>query len=128
MKPWICLGGAITTEVSATLALKAAIENPNWYAIVVVGYLIAFALLTVCLRLGMSISVAYGVWGAGGVTATAVLSAIIFDEALTWLMGLGVALLLIGVVTVEIGSQHSARSQKKEEEHALGSFESGHHH
>ncbi|SEQ70274.1 SMR family transporter [Arthrobacter sp. OV608] len=109
MKKWLSLGGAVLTEVSATLALKAAMETPGWYVLVVVGYIAAFSLLTVCLRLGMTISVAYGAWGAGGVTITALLSALIFDETLTWLMGLGMMFILAGVVTVELGSQNAKR-------------------
>lgn len=114
MKQWLCLGGAIVTEVSATLALKAALEVPAWYVLVVAGYAAAFFLLTVCLRLGMTISVAYGAWGAGGVTATALLSATIFNEPLTWLMGFGIALILAGVVTVEAGSQKARRASQGE--------------
>ncbi|MDQ0870944.1 small multidrug resistance pump [Arthrobacter sp. V1I9] len=116
MKPWLCLGGAIITEVSATLALKAALDAPGWYALVIAGYVTAFSLLSVCLRLGMTISVAYGAWGAGGVCATALLSASIFNEPLTWLMGFGIALILAGVITVEAGSQnaHSAKQGNEE--------------
>ncbi|MBT2547440.1 multidrug efflux SMR transporter [Arthrobacter sp. ISL-65] len=113
MKKWLSLGGAVLTEVSATLALKAAIEAPGWYVLVVVGYIAAFGLLTVCLRTGMTISVAYGAWGAGGVTTTALLSALIFDETLTWLMGLGMMFILAGVVTVELGSQNAKRPQQE---------------
>ncbi|TLM75372.1 multidrug efflux SMR transporter [Pseudarthrobacter sp. NamB4] len=112
MKQWLCLGGAIITEVSATLALKAALEAPGWYVLVVFGYVTAFFLLSVCLRLGMTIGVAYGAWGAGGVTATALLSASIFDEPLTWLMGFGMALILAGVITVEVGSQKAHARQE----------------
>ncbi|WP_411375117.1 DMT family transporter [Arthrobacter sp. MPF02] len=111
MKRWLSLAGAIITEVSATLALKAAIEAPGWYVMVVFGYVTAFLLLSLCLRLGMTISVAYGAWGAGGVTATALLSASIFDEPLTWLMGAGMALILAGVITVEVGSQKAHAKQ-----------------
>jgi small multidrug resistance pump len=116
VKRWLYLGGAVVAEVSATLALKAALETPGWYVLVVAGYAAAFFLLTVCLRLGMSISVAYGAWGAGGVTATALLSAAIFDEPLTWLMGFGIALILAGVITVEAGSQKAHRASRTEEQ------------
>jgi len=116
MKQWLCLTGAIVTEVSATLALKAALEAPGWYVLVVFGYVTAFFLLSVCLRLGMTISVAYGVWGAGGVTATALLSATIFDEPLTLLMGFGIALILAGVITVEVGSQNAHRPKQGSED------------
>ncbi|MDQ0848769.1 small multidrug resistance pump [Arthrobacter sp. B3I9] len=115
MKQWLCLGGAVITEVSATLALKAALEAPGWYALVIAGYVAAFFLLAVCLRLGMTISVAYGAWGAGGVTATALLSAGIFKEPLTWLMGIGIVLILAGVITVEVGSQKAHRAKQGSE-------------
>jgi small multidrug resistance pump len=112
VKQWLCLGGAIVTEVTATLALKAALESPGWYVLVVAGYVAAFCLLSVCLRLGMTISVAYGAWGAGGVTATALLSASLFKEPLTWLMGFGIALIIAGVITVEVGSQNARRDKQ----------------
>jgi small multidrug resistance pump len=111
MKMWFMPAAAIGSEVAATLALKAALDHPAWYALVVAGYVAAFLFLAVCLRLGMKIGVAYGVWGAGGVTVTAVLSAVIYGEPLTALMGLGIALIIAGVLTVELGSQHAQRPE-----------------
>lgn len=104
---WTALGLAIIVEVAATLALKAAIEVPGWYVLVVFGYASAFVLLAWCLRLGMPIGVAYGVWGAIGVAATALLAALIFGEPLTPLMILGVVLIGGGVLLVESGSQQA---------------------
>ena len=112
MKKWLMLAAAIGSEVAATLALKAALDHPAWYALVVTGYVAAFAFLAVCLRLGMTIGVAYGIWGAGGVTITAILSAVIYGEPLTALMGLGIALIIAGVLTVEFGSQRAARERE----------------
>jgi small multidrug resistance pump len=109
MKKWTTLSAAILSEVAGTLALKAALDRPAWYALVVAGYLAAFVLLARCLRLGMAIGVAYGIWGAGGVTLTALLSAALFGEPLTALMGLGIALIIAGVLTVELGAQRAAR-------------------
>ncbi|RCK69203.1 QacE family quaternary ammonium compound efflux SMR transporter [Desertihabitans brevis] len=111
MRVWGALGAAIVSEVAAALALKAALDQPAWYALVVAGYLSAFTLLTVCLRLGLPIGVAYGVWGAGGVTLTALLSAVLFAEALTAQMGLGMALIVAGVLTVELGAQRARREE-----------------
>jgi small multidrug resistance pump len=111
MKKWCMLAAAIGSEVAATLALKAALDQPAWYALVVAGYVAAFAFLAVCLRLDLPIGVAYGIWGAGGVTVTAVLSAVLYGEPLTALMGLGIALIIAGVLTVELGSQHAQRGQ-----------------
>ena len=107
MKRWSLLALAIVVEVGATLSLKAALDVPGWYSIVVVGYIGAFVLLTACLRLGLAVGVTYGIWGAGGVTLTALLSAAIFGESLTPLMGLGMALIVGGVLVVELGSQRA---------------------
>lgn len=98
--------------MSATLALKAALDQPGWYVLVAIGYVAAFALLAVTLRAGMGIGVAYGIWGACGVALTAVLSKMIFGEPLTALMGLGITLIIAGVLTVELGSQRALRRRE----------------
>lgn len=102
---WVLLGCAIATEVAATLSLKAALEAPALYAVVVLGYLGAFALLTAVLRTGMGLGVAYGVWAAAGVALTAVLSTVVYAEPLTPLMGVGIALVVAGVLCVELGAR-----------------------
>ncbi|WP_372983716.1 multidrug efflux SMR transporter [Microbacterium sp.] len=111
-KQWAALGAAIIVEVAATLSLKAAIVTPGWYVVVVAGYVSAFVLLALCLRLGMQIGVAYGVWGAFGVAATALLAAAVFGEPLTPLMLVGIALISGGVLLVESGSQQARGSDQ----------------
>jgi small multidrug resistance pump len=109
---WILLGGAIATEVTASLALQAAVEAPGWYALVVAGYLAAFWFLTRVLKAGMAVGVAYGIWGATGVALTAVGAAVLFDQPLTGPMTVGLVLIVAGVLLVELGSQraHAARA------------------
>jgi small multidrug resistance pump len=101
---WLLLLAAVACEVTASLSLKAAIDLPAFYLVVAAGYLASFALLATVLRLGVPLGVAYGVWGALGVAATAALSAVIYDEPLTPLMGLGMAIVIAGVLLVELGS------------------------
>ncbi|PRY13471.1 DMT family transporter [Kineococcus rhizosphaerae] len=103
---WGLLAGAVGSEVSATLALRAASDRPSWYALVVVGYVAAFVLLAAVLRRGTAIGVAYGLWAASGVTLTALAGALLFAEPLTPLMLLGIALIIGGVLLVELGSRH----------------------
>jgi small multidrug resistance pump len=62
-------------------------------------------LLGLVLRAGMPLGVAYGIWGAIGVAATAVASSLIFDEAISLVMSLGIALVITGVLLVELGSR-----------------------
>ena len=107
MKKWIFLTLAILLEATATLSLKAALEAPALYAVVVAGYAAAFLCLFQALRDGMSLGVGYGIWAACGVALTAVLSAAIFDEPLTLPMGIGIAAVMGGVLLVEIGSQQA---------------------
>jgi small multidrug resistance pump len=113
VKKWLLLGAAIVTEVSATLALKAALDAPGWYLLVAVGYGAAFALLSLTLRAGLDLGVAYGIWGAMGVALTAALAAVLFGEPLTPLMLLGMALIIGGVLCVELGSQRAKRAKEE---------------
>ena len=112
MRRWLALGAAVVVEVAATLALKASLDDPRWLVLVISGYCGSFVLLAVCLRLGLPIGVTYGLWGAAGVVLTALLSALIFAEALTPLMVVGIALIVAGVLVVELGSQRARASGK----------------
>lgn len=109
MTTWALLAAAIASEVAGSLALKAALEDPVWYAVVVTGYAAAFAFLAAVLRRGLPLGVAYGVWAAMGVTLTAVGAAVVFGEALTPLMLAGIVLVVAGVLCVEIGSHRAPR-------------------
>ena len=74
---------------------------------VVVGYLPSFYLLWVSLSLGMPVGIAYGVWTACGVALVAVIARFLFAEPLTLVMGLGIALIVAGVLTIEmVGAAH----------------------
>ena len=107
MTRWALLAAAIGSEVAGSLALKAALADPVWYALVVTGYAAAFVLLSAVLRRGLPLGVAYGVWAAMGVTLTAVGAAVVFGEALTPLMLAGIGLVVAGVLCVEIGSHRT---------------------
>lgn len=99
------LAGAIIIEVFATLSLRASdgFRKKAWIAPVIVGYLASFYLLWVTLALGMPVGIAYGVWTACGVALVAVIARYLFAEPLTWVMALGIALIVGGVLTIEIG-------------------------
>ena len=109
---WPALGGAIISEVSATLALRQALNQPGFYVVVGIGYALAFVLLSLTLRAGMPLGVAYGLWGALGVALTAVLSMLVFGEPITVLVALGIALIMAGVLLVEVGAQRAGTQHK----------------
>ncbi|MEJ1087282.1 SMR family transporter [Microbacterium sp. Mu-80] len=105
MNRWMLLTGAITAEVTGTLALRAATDHPLWIFLVVVAYVAAFTMLGLTLRTGIRIGVVYGIWGATGVALVAVLGLIIFDEALSNGDVIGIAAITAGVALVEPGSR-----------------------
>jgi small multidrug resistance pump len=101
---WLALAGAILVEVFATLSLRASdgFRKKAWIVPIIVGYLASFYLLWLSLGLGMPVGIAYGVWSACGVALVAVIARFLFHEPLTWLMGTGIALIIAGVLTIEM--------------------------
>ena len=113
---WLLLSAAILTEVTATLLLRVASTGKRrWYVPVAVGYFLAFTLLTLTLEQGMNLGVAYGIWAALGVTLTVLLAAVLFGEALTPVMMVGVAMVIGGVLCVELGSHKEPAEEPAEE-------------
>ncbi len=107
MIQYVLLIAAIGCEVTGTLALRVAARGRTpFYAVVAIGYVLAFTLLWASLRQGMPLGIAYGIWTAAGVALTAVLSRVLFDEPLSRKAVGGIALILVGVLLVELGAAH----------------------
>jgi small multidrug resistance pump len=111
VRTWALLFAAISVEVAATLSLRASQDHSAWLIVVVAGYVGSFVLLTMVLRAGMPVGVAYGIWGALGTAATAVLAAAIFGDPFTWPIVAGIGLIIAGVLLVEFGSQRAAADE-----------------
>ena len=106
---WWALAGAILIEVVATLSLRASdgFRKKAWIIPVTLGYLASFYLLWLSLSLGMPVGIAYGIWTACGVALVAVIARYLFSEPLTWVMVLGIGLIVAGVLTIEMaGAVH----------------------
>jgi small multidrug resistance pump len=110
VRKWVLLIAAIAVEVAATLSLRASQNHSAWLAVVIAGYVGSFVLLTAVLRAGMPVGVAYGIWGASGTAATAVLAAWIFGDPFTWPIAMGIGLIIVGVLLVEFGSRAADES------------------
>jgi small multidrug resistance pump len=106
--PWLLLAGAILSEVVATTFLKLSEGFTRLVPsiVVVLGYGVAFTLLSQALARGMGIGVAYGVWAAAGVALVAVVGAVFLGESLTWIQVGGIALVIAGVLALELGARH----------------------
>ncbi len=104
MTMWLTLAGAIILEVFGTLAMRFsdAFRKRVWIFPVAVAFTASFGLLWVTLEQGMPVGIAYGVWSACGVALVAVIARVWFKDPLTPLMVAGIALIIGGVMTIEL--------------------------
>lgn len=105
---YVFLAFAIVSEVIATVSLRASagFTKAGFVALVVVGYVVAFALLNAALQRGLPLGLAYAVWAGVGVLAVAFVSMPLFGESLTGLQIGGLFLVIAGVVALEMGAEH----------------------
>jgi small multidrug resistance pump len=95
--------------VIATSFLKFASGPKNvWWAYIIVGvgYIASFVLLSITLRAGVPLGIAYAIWAGVGVVAVAVISWLVFHESLTWQQIAGMVLVIGGVGLLELGGRH----------------------
>ena len=105
--PYLLLAGAILAEVLGTTALKFSHGFSRlWPSVAtVVGYGISFVLLAQTLK-SMAVGTAYAIWSAVG-TALIVLIGILFlGERLTVARMAGIALIIVGVVVLNLSETH----------------------
>lgn len=106
---WLFLALAIVGEVVATTFLRVvSAPDARWwqYGVVVTGYVLAFAMLSQALGRGVPLGIAYAVWAGVGVVLVALISWLVFHEALTLVQLGGIALVVLGVVLLEAGGRH----------------------
>ena len=106
---YVFLALAIIGEVIATTFLKfTSGERSVWWAypIVGLGYAFAFFMLSLTLSRDVPLGIAYALWAGIGVILVAIISWVFFHESLTLLQIGGMALVIIGVVMLELGAKH----------------------
>lgn len=111
---YLFLALAIAGEVVATTFLKfTSGDRQVWWAypIVVVGYVFAFAMLSLTLSRGVPLGIAYALWAGIGVVLVAIISWLVFNEGLTWVQLVGMGLVVAGVVLLEVGGRHEAAAE-----------------
>jgi len=108
MQQWIYLGIAIVSEVIGTSALNASagFSRPLPSLIVVVGYAVAFYCLSLALA-SIPVGIAYAIWSGVGVALIALVGWAIFGQALDAPAIIGIALIVAGVVVLNVFSRTS---------------------
>ena len=96
---------AILSEVAATTALKASQSFTRLVPsiVVIVGYAAAFYFLALCLR-RINIGAAYAIWSGVGIVLITMLGWLIYRERIDGPGILGIALIIAGVVVLNVFS------------------------
>ena len=97
---------AIVAEVIATSALKASMgfTRPLPSAVVVVGYGLAFYLLSLVLRT-LPVGVAYAIWAGLGIVLVTFVGIVVFGEKPDLPAVIGISLIVAGVVMLQVFSK-----------------------
>ncbi|MFC4553243.1 MULTISPECIES: DMT family transporter [Halorussus] len=103
MREYLYLAGAIAAEVSGTAALKFSdgFTNVVPSLVVVVGYVGSFYLLSLTLQ-ELPIGLVYATWSAVGIVAAALIGVLLFDETVDVAGLVGMALIVAGVVVLNV--------------------------
>jgi small multidrug resistance pump len=109
VKNWLFLLIAIVAEVIATSALKSSegFTKLGPAAIVVVGYCAAFYCLSLTLRT-IPVGIAYAVWSGLGIVLITAFAWIVFKQKLDAPALLGMAMILAGVIIMNVFSKATA--------------------
>lgn len=104
---WILLLAAIGFEVAGTVCMKLSdgFRNPLPSVLIFVFYAAAFGFLTLTLK-RMELSLAYAIWAGIGTALTVAIGVLWFQEALTVLKLASVALVIAGIVGLNLGGAH----------------------
>ena len=106
---YVYLTFAVIAEVIGTSALKASEEFTRTGAtiLVFVGYSVAFYMLTFVFRT-IPVGIAYAIWSGIGVALISLVGVVLFKQSLDLAAVVGIALIVAGVVVINVFSKVSA--------------------
>jgi small multidrug resistance pump len=103
---FITLIVAVIFETIGTTALQASQQftklGPS--IIVVIAYAAAFYLLALTLKT-MPVGIMYAIWSGSGIVLIALIGWVVFRQTLDWPAVLGMALILAGIVIIQVFSK-----------------------
>jgi small multidrug resistance pump len=99
----LVLVAAIFFELVATVSLKLSegFSRPLWLIPVALGYALAFYFLSLTLR-SIPVGIAYAIWSGLGTIGITAAGYILFNQSLNGASFVGIALILIGVVVLNV--------------------------
>jgi small multidrug resistance pump len=106
---YLYLAIAIVAEVAATSALKASegFTRLGPTLLVAAGYGVAFYCLSLVLRT-VPVGIAYAIWAGAGIVLIALIGALVLRQPLDAPAVVGIALIVAGVVVIQLFSKSTA--------------------
>lgn len=97
---------AIISELVATTSLKLSEGFTKLVPslTVIVGYGVAFYLMSQALKLSMPVGTAYAIWSGVGTVGIAILGVFLFRESLDFARIVGITLIIAGVLVLNLYS------------------------
>ncbi len=110
MNPWLWLALSIGAEVTATLALRASEgwNRPGPLLVVAGGYGLAFYGLAQVLR-SLPVGISYAIWSGAGLVLVALVDWAFHAQRLRPIQLAGMALILLGITCLTLGTQAPPR-------------------
>ena len=103
---WLFLSLAIATEIMATTALKYAdgFTRPVPTVGAIIALTLSMYLLSLTLRV-LPVGVAYAIWAGVGIVLISLIGAVVFGQRLDLPAIIGIALIVGGVVSINLFSK-----------------------
>ena len=107
MPAGLLLALAIAAEVAATISLRSldGFSRPLPLVVVIVGYGVSFWLLSLVLK-EISVGTTYAIWAGAGTAAVAIIGIAALGEPATALKLASIALIIAGVIGLNLGGVH----------------------
>jgi small multidrug resistance pump len=101
---WVLLSIAIAAEILGTLSLKASDGlSKLWPSLgVLFGYATAFTLMAISLK-KLDVGITYAIWSGVGIIGAAIGGVFFFDQQLSRMTIVGMAIIIVGVVVMNLG-------------------------
>jgi len=101
---WILLSIAIAADILGTLSLKASDGlSKLWPSLgVLIGYALAFTLMAISLK-KLDVGITYAIWSGVGIIGAAIGGVIFFNQHLSRITIIGMAIIIVGVVVMNLG-------------------------
>ena len=105
-RAWIALllAGAFEVGYALSVGGSEGFTRPLWSAVAVVFFLLTLWALSIALR-DIDVGIGYAVWAGIGAVGAALLGPVFFDEVLTMAKALWLAVIIAGVVWLQLADR-----------------------